>query len=948
MTENKEKDCKEKDYKDTLNLPVTDFPMRANLAKREPDFLKFWDDNDIYHKMVSLREGEKKFILHDGPPYANANIHIGTAFNKVLKDFIPKYRSMSGKYAPFIPGYDTHGLPIELRVLKDEKMAWGGMDNDNVKPVDPVALRQKCAEFARKFIDVQTGEFKRLGVFGEWAKPYVTLEPEFEAAELGAFAEMVEKDLVYRGRKPVYWCIDCQTALATGEIEYWDESSPSVYVAYPMPKIAERYGILAGKDVYAVIWTTTPWTLPSSMAIALHPQYEYGFYDVNGKVYLIAAALRGEVEKATGLTFGDALLSVKGAELENLMAVHPFYDDRDVKLILADYIVLDSGTGCVHTAPGHGVEDFESGVKYGIDIYNPVDDAGRYTKDTPLVGGMDIHEGGKKALELIASRGRLLGSGTIMHSYPHCWRCKKPVIFRATAQWFIAVSRFRDRALDVIDNEVRWIPDWGHDRIYNMVRDRSDWCISRQRIWGVPIPALKCPDCGEYTLTPDRIRRFAALVKASSEGCSIWWKPDMTPDSLFGDLAVCGACGSRNVVKDNNILDVWFDSGASSFAVLPNREGHEWPTEMYLEGSDQHRGWFQSSLLVGVAVRDKAPYRQVLTHGFILDGDGRKMSKSLGNSVFPQEVVDEYGADILRLWVASTDYRNDVRISKTIMRSLSEMYRRVRNTARFLLGNLSDFDPKIHSVPREKLLQMDKWALSRLQSVIDRSFNGFEEYEYHLPTSVIHSFCVNELSAFYLDVSKDRLYVEAADSLARRSAQTAMWEILSAVTRMLATILSFTAEEIWQEMRKIDKSLPESVFLSDFPRPDKAFIDESLDARWEKLLTLRGAVSRLLEGMRGAKEIGTSLEARVQVKKTSDFEELISAFTLDEMADIAIVSKFEWVDTLTLTKVVKDEETGYEVAVGVASGTKCPRCWKYSETPGEDNLCPRCASVLKG
>ncbi|GHV35289.1 isoleucine--tRNA ligase [Synergistales bacterium] len=938
---------KEKDYKDTLNLPVTDFPMRANLAKREPDFLKFWDDFDTYHKMVARREGEQKFILHDGPPYANANIHIGTAFNKVLKDFIPKYRSMSGKYAPFIPGYDTHGLPIELRVLKDEKMAWGGMENEGVKPVDPVVLRQKCTAFARKFIDVQTGEFKRLGVFGEWDKPYVTLEPEYEAAELGAFAEMVEKDLVYRGRKPVYWCIDCQTALAAGEIEYWDESSPSVYVAYPMPKIAEKYGVLAGKDVYAVIWTTTPWTLPSSMAIALHPQYEYAFYDVGGKVCLIAAALRGEVEKAAGLNFGEALLSVKGAELENLMAVHPFYDDRDIKLILADYIVLDSGTGCVHTAPGHGVEDFESGVKYGIDIYNPVDDAGRYTKDTPLIGGMDIHEGGKKALELIAARGRLLGSGTITHSYPHCWRCKKPVIFRATAQWFISVSRFRDRALEVIDNEVRWIPDWGHDRIYNMVRDRSDWCISRQRIWGVPIPALRCPDCGEYTLTPDRIRRFAEKVKASPEGCSIWWRNDMTPDSLFGDLAVCGACGSRNVVKDNNILDVWFDSGVSSYAVLPNREGHEWPTEMYLEGSDQHRGWFQSSLLAGVAVSDRAPYRQVLTHGFILDGEGRKMSKSLGNSVFPQEVVDEYGADILRLWVASTDYRNDVRISKTIMRSLSEMYRRVRNTARFLLGNLSDFDPHIHSVPREKLLPMDKWVLSRLQSVIDRSFNGFEEYEYHLPTSVIHSFCVNELSAFYLDVSKDRLYVEAADSLARRGAQTAMWEILSAVTRMLATILSFTAEEIWQEMRKIDKSLPESVFLSDFPRPDKAFIDEALDARWEKLLTLRGAVSRLLEGMRGAKEIGTSLEARVQVKKASDFDDLIGAFTLDEMADIAIVSKFEWVDNLTLAKVVKDEETGYEIAVGVASGTKCPRCWKYSETPGEDNLCPRCASVLK-
>ncbi|MCL2009633.1 MAG: isoleucine--tRNA ligase [Synergistaceae bacterium] len=929
-----------KDYKETLNLPVTNFPMKAGLAKREPEFLKFWQEKDIYHKALKRREGAEKFILHDGPPYANANIHIGTAFNKILKDFIPKFKLLSGRYSPFVPGYDTHGLPIELRVLKDEKMS--------VEAADPVVLRQKCTDFAYKYIGVQAEEFQRLGVFGEWGDPYVTLKPEYEAVELNVFADMADKGLVYRGRKPVHWCVDCQTALATGEIEYWDESSPSVNVAYPMPGVAEKYPALAGMDVYVVIWTTTPWTLAGSMAVALHPQYEYGFYEAGGKVYLFAAGLKESVEKSTGMPFGEPLFKVKGAELEGLISIHPFYDDRQIPLILADYVLLESGTGCVHTAPGHGTEDFESGIKYGIDIYNPVDDAGVYFKNVALVGGMDIESGGKKALEIIKERGRLLSSGEIMHSYPHCWRCKKPVIFRATEQWFISVSKFRDRALEIIESEVRWIPEWGRDRIYNMVRDRSDWCISRQRVWGVPIPSMKCADCGRHTLTASRIRRFAEKVKDAPDGCSIWWDKEKTPEVLFGDLAVCEACGSQSVSKNSEIIDVWFDSGTSHFAVLNKWEGHEWPTELYLEGSDQHRGWFQSSLLTAVAVKDKAPYKQVLTHGFILDGEGRKMSKSLGNVVYPQEVVDEYGADIMRLWVASTDYRNDVRISKTIMKALSETYRRIRNTARFLLGNLHDFDPQKHSVSRGEMQPMDRWMLGRLNRVIERAKNGFEDYEYHLPTYTIHSFCVNELSAFYLDVNKDRLYVEAADSPARRGAQTAMWEALSALTRMLATILSFTAEEIWQEMRAIDPALPESVFLSDFPEPDADAFDEALDAQWEKILGLRGVLSRLLEELRAAKIIGTSLEARVQVKKTDALSGVMSIFTPQEMADIAIVSKFDWVDELTMDKKIKDEDTGYEAAAAFTPGVKCPRCWKYSEIPAEDGLCPRCAEVLKG
>ena len=930
------KDCK--DYKDTLNLPVTNFPMRANLAKREPGFLKFWQEHDTYHKAVEARKGaDERFVLHDGPPYANANIHIGTAFNKVLKDFIPKYKTMTGRYAPYVPGWDTHGLPIELRVLKDEKIS--------KESVDPLELRKKCTDTALHYLDVQREEFKRLGVFGEWDKPYITLDPGFETLELRAFADMVEKGLVYRGLKPVYWCIDCQTALATGEIEYWDESSSSVYVAYPMPRAAEKFPQLAGRDVSVVIWTTTPWTLAASMAVALHPQYEYGFYDCGGKVYLFAVGLKDAVFAATGLKGGEPLLTVRGSDLENLLAVHPFCDDRDIPLVLADYVILDSGTGCVHTAPGHGVEDYETGIRYGIDIYNPVDDAGVYEKGTPFFEGMPIEEGGKRAIKMIAERGRLLGSGTIMHSYPHCWRCKKPVIFRATDQWFIAVSKFRDRALDVIDKDVRWIPEWGRDRIHNMVSDRSDWCISRQRVWGVPVPALKCRDCGAHSLTPDRVRSFADKVGESPEGSSIWWS--RTVEELFGDRAVCDACGSRNVEKDGNILDVWFDSGVTHLAVLNERFGLSWPTEMYLEGSDQHRGWFQSSLLTAVAVKDQAPYRNVLTHGFILDGEGRKMSKSLGNVVLPQEVVDEYGADILRLWVASTDYRNDVRISQTIMKSLSETYRRIRNTARFLLGNLHGFDPRKDTLPYEELLSMDRWILDRLHRVIGKAREAFEEYEFHVPTNAIHSLCVNELSAFYLDVSKDRLYVEGADSLGRRSARTAMWEVLSVLTRMLAPILSFTAEEIWQEMRTLDASLPESVFLSDFPAVDPSRIDEGLNDLWQDALLLRGAVSRMLEGLRAAKTIGTSLEAAVQVKRNSAMDRVAGAFSEQELADLVIVSRFEWTDALSLGAPIRDEATGLEMAAGFTPGVKCPRCWKYTEGAAGDGLCSRCAAVLK-
>ena len=944
------------DYKDTLNLPVTDFPMRANLAKREPEFLKFWYDNDIYHKSTEARHHEcgcgcehehDHFILHDGPPYANGNIHIGTAFNKILKDFIPKFKTMTGKYAPYVPGWDTHGLPIELRALKE-----GGLSKLGAG-VDPIELRKLCKQTALHYLDIQREEFKRLGVLGEWDHPYITLDPKFEHLELHAFADMVERGLIYRGLKPVYWCTDCQTALAAGEIEYWDEKSPSVYVAYPMPKIADKFASLQGKEVYIVIWTTTPWTLPSSAAVAVHPNYDYGVYqDLNSnKVYIFAAALKDQVCNAANLNLGEPLFVVKGAELEKLKPMHPFYDNKELLVVLADYVELETGSGCVHTSPGHGVEDYETGVRYGLKVYSSVDHAGKFEKDMEIVGGMTLDEGGKKALELIKDKGRLLGLSTISHSYPHCWRCKKPVIFRATDQWFINVAKFKDEALRVIDNEIKWIPEWGHDRIYNMVSSRSDWCISRQRIWGVPVPAIHCKDCGAFTLTPDRIRMLAEKVKDNQDGSSIWWSESL--ESLFGDKAVCDKCGSHNVEKDSNILDVWFDSGVSHFSVLNERFGLSWPCDMYLEGSDQHRGWFQSSLLTAVSIKNQAPYKQVLTHGFILDGEGRKMSKSLGNTVAPQDVIDKYGADILRLWVASTDYRNDVRISDKIIKSLSETYRRIRNTARFLLGNLHDFNPDLNYIKYSDMLSMDKWILDRLHRIINKARAAFEEYEFHVPVSAIHSFCVNELSAFYLDINKDRLYVEADNSLNRRSAQTAMWEILSVLTRMLAPVLSFTAEEIWQEMRKIDNKLCESVFLSDFPVQDETKLDDKLNDLWQEALSLKSAASKMLEGLRAEKVIGTSLEAEIQVVKNEKLNKIINAFTPDELADIVIVSNFEWVDKpeeLNLKNIYKDEETGFDMAAGFTKGEKCPRCWKYSQHADHDhdNLCPRCASVMSG
>lgn len=920
-------------YKDTLFLPKTSFPMRANLAHREPDFLKFWEEIDLYNELKKKNKDNKSFILHDGPPYANASIHIGTATNKILKDFVVKYKSQRGYFAPFVPGFDTHGLPIELKVLKEL-----GIDVDKISPVE---LREKCASYAKKFVGVQTDQFKRLGVIADWENPYMTLIPAYEATQIEGFAEMVEKDLVYKGRKAIYWCTDCHTALATAEIEYGDEVSPSIFVAYQYDDAARIFPELSGKDVNVIIWTTTPWTLPASMAVALHARYEYGFYEVDGKVYLIATGLKEDVAKATGLEFGEPILTCKGAELENSIAIHPFYD-RKLPLVLADYVTLDSGTGCVHTAPGHGTDDYETGVRYGIEIYNPVDETGHYYEDTPLFGGLSLKEGEKKVFEILGESNRLLGCQKINHSYPHCWRCKKPVIFRATDQWFVAVNKFKDQALKCID-EVKWVPDWGKDRITNMVKDRSDWCISRQRTWGVPIPAFYCDECHKVILTADRVRKVAEKIREHGSNC--WWT--MTPEELVGDLAVCPECGSKHLTKDTDIMDVWFDSGTSHTAVLENWKDLSWPADLYLEGSDQHRGWFQTSLLNSVATRGTAPYRTVLTHGFIMAGDGRKMSKSLGNVMTPEKISDKNGADILRLWVASSDYRGDVRISEEIFSNLIESYRRIRNTVRFLLANLNGFNPATDMVSVDKLAPIDKYVLIKLEKLRNKVTAGFEDFEFHQPMTLIHQFCDNELSSFYIDVSKDELYADAADALSRASIRTVMWTVLKTITQMISPVLSFTSEEIWQEIRAMSPELPVSVFLNDWPSEEITEADTELESIWDSALMARQAVLRALESARSKTIIGHPLDASLQIKLSDTYSKLSDKLTDKDWEKILIVSSAKVVDTVEDTEIIyEDELTGIVAGVSKSLDEKCPRCWKKRPEVATDGLCERCKKVI--
>ncbi len=904
------------DYSNSLNLPQTDFPMRGNLPEREPEFLKAWEEMNIYHKVAAKNSGKPKFILHDGPPYANGNIHMGHVLNKVLKDMVVKYKSMSGFDAPYVPGWDTHGLPIELRAIKEL-----GIDRNKM---DKATLREKCTEYALKFVDLQRTQFKRLGVRGDWEDPYITLMPKYEAVQLRAFGEMAKKGYIYKGKKPVYWCADCETALAEAEVEYADAKSASIYVKF---KVKDGKGVVP-EDAYFVIWTTTPWTIPANLAISLHPDYTYVMAEIDGQKLVVAKELLDGFVAAIGAQTCQVLQEYKGHDLEFIACRHPLLE-RDSVVILGEHVTLDAGTGCVHTAPGHGVEDFEVGMRYNLDILSPVDSTGHFTAEAgEQFAGMDLVQGNKAVCKALEECGALLKFQMMNHQYPHCWRCKKPIIFRATEQWFASVNGFRQQALAEID-QVKWVPAWGHDRIYNMVRDRSDWCISRQRTWGVPIPIFYCEKCGKEIINDDTINYIANLVQ--EHGSNIWFTKPAA--ELMPQGTVCPVCGHDHFRKETDIMDVWFDSGSSHLAVLEQWSDLSWPADLYLEGSDQHRGWFNSSLSIAVAIKGAAPYKAVLTHGFLVDEKGVKQSKSIGNTVDPLKVIDQMGADVLRLWVSSADYRNDLAVSPSIMKQVSESYRKIRNTARFLLGNLYDFDPAKDMVAYENMPEIDRYILAKLARLTERVLSGYEEYAFHTVYHNVHKFCVVDMSNFYLDVTKDRMYTELPGDLGRRSAQTVMYYTVDALMRLLVPILAYTSEEIYTYLPKAS-GMPESVQLLDMPAVNRGWFDDALESKWEAVLALREQVTAALEKARQDKVIGHSLDAAVTMVCGKEAYDLLNSLAND-LAAICIVSSFQ---------LVKGEETAIHVAA--AAGAKCERCWVYSEALDSHGLCPRCGKVM--
>ncbi len=911
-----------KDYKDTLNLPQTDFAMKANLAEKEPQLLKFWQDNKIYEELQekNLREGKGKFILHDGPPYANGHIHIGHALNKILKDIIVKYHSMNGNYSPFIPGWDCHGLPIELQVDKSL-----GKEKESI---DILRKRQLCRDYAEKFINIQREEFIRLGVFGYWDTPYITMSNEYEATIVREFLTFVKKGYVYRGKKPVYWCPSCVTALADAEVEYAEKESPSIFVAF---EIIDKDKIpIKDAPVYMVIWTTTPWTLPANLALAVHPEFTYvGLKSSKGIIIIVKEAVKNIKDKIE--IEETPIFEIKGAHLEGIRAQHPFID-RVSRVVTADFVETGEGSGIVHIAPGHGMEDYEVGLKKGFEIYAPVDEKGRFTKEVPYFAGQNIFSANKEIISLLNEKGLLLWEGKITHSYPHCWRCKKPIIFRATTQWFISMSHdnLRGRALEEID-KVRWIPSWGRDRIYSMVERRPDWCLSRQRSWGVPITLFLCQNCEHIIVDEELFEKIISLVE--KEGSDVWFKINI--HDLLTDFS-CPKCGSKEFRKEMDILDVWFDSGVSHAAVLDRDPKMSWPADMYLEGSDQHRGWFQSSLIASIGSKEKAPYRIVLTHGFTVDGQGRKMSKSLGNVISPQEIIKINGADIVRLWVSAEDYRDDIKLSKEILSRLTEAYRKIRNTLRYLLGNLYDYDGGDYS---SQLLEIDKWAMHRLQKLIRRVKRAYEEFEFHQVFHAVYNFCVTDMSAFYLDILKDRLYTFKRESPERRAAQWVLYKIANSLIKLMAPIISFTAEEAW---RHLPFTKEKSVFLSAFPQIEEKYIDEELENRWNKLIEIRDEVNKALEIKRQEKFIGNSLEAKIILYVNKTVKEFLMGYS-DFLPTLFIVSQVE-------LKEEEKLEADFKVSVQKAEGEKCQRCWNYSPMVGklpERDLCPRCYHVIE-
>ena len=923
------------DYDRTLNLPQTKFPMRANLPKREPEILQFWEKIDIYHRVQEINQGRPRFVLHDGPPYANGHIHLGTSLNKVLKDIIVKYYSHRGYDCPYVPGWDTHGLPIEQQAIKDL-----GLDR---KETDVAVFRRHCHDYALRFVDIQREEFKRLGVRGDWNRPYLTLDPHFEAEQIKVFGEMAKKDYIYKGLKPVYWCADCETALAEAEIEYQDKRSPSIYVKFP---VKDAKGLFAEENAFVVIWTTTPWTLPANLGISLHPEFRYVLVQVGVEKYVIAEERLKSVMEEAGIEDYQVLQSFIGQELEKVVCRHPFMS-RDSLVILGEHVTLEQGTGCVHTAPGHGQEDFLVGKVYDLGVVSPVNDQGHFTEEGGPYVGLFYEKANRAIVADLVEAGKMLQQGTVEHQYPYCWRCKKPVIYRATEQWFASIDGFRQATLAQID-QVRWIPAWGRDRIYNMVADRGDWCISRQRTWGVPIPIFYCQSCDHVVINDETITHLQEIFR--QEGSDAWFirkAVDLLPPGYQ-----CPECGHSEFRKEKDIMDVWFDSGSSHFSVLEQRPDLSWPADLYLEGSDQHRGWFNSSLSTSVAVRGLAPYRAVLTHGYVVDEKGRKMSKSLGNVISPLDVIKEMGADILRLWVSSSDYKNDIAVSQSILKQMTEAYRKIRNTCRYILGNLYDFDPARDRVAVEQMNELDRWALLKLHKLIRRVTDAYDNYEFHLVYHSIHNFCAVEMSALYMDIIKDRLYTSLPEDRGRRAAQTVLYEVIQVLVRLLAPILAFTTEEIWRFLPD-EPGKPESVQMTGWPEVKESYLDVELERRWDRLLEVREVVSKALELARQQKAIGHSLGAAVTLYPDRPLYGFLLSF-LPDLADIFIVSQANLQKPgveAPAEAYTSEELPGLKVGVQPAAGMKCVRCWKFNENTekleSQVHLCPRCIEVLQ-
>lgn len=923
------------DYTKSVNLPSTDFPMRGNLPQREPETLKFWEDIDLYNRLKKKNMGKKSFVLHDGPPYANGDIHMGHALNKILKDIIVRYKNLQGFYSPYVPGWDTHGLPIEQQAIKRLGI--------NRHEAGAEKFCKACEEFAMQQVENQKNQFKRLGVLGDWENPYLTLTDDFVAKQIEIFGQMAENGLIYKGLKPVYWCPSCETALAEAEIEYAEDKANSIYVKFA---VKDDKGLFEGLDnVHFVIWTTTTWTLPGNVAISLNPDFEYSLVKFeNGEIYVLATDLIENVIKACNIEGSyEIVKKFTGAELEYIKCQHPFID-RDSLVIVGDHVTLDAGTGCVHTAPGFGADDYIVCKKYPeIEIIVPVDEKGYQNELAGEFSGMFYEKSNDAILERLKNDNNLLAVEPIIHQYPHCWRCDSPIIFRAADQWFASVDALKEKAVEEI-KKVKWIPQWGEDRITSMVVDRSDWCISRQRTWGVPIPMFYCKDCGKELINKETVSAVAKMFRL--QGVGKWWDTDASEILPTGTKC---SCGCTEFTKEKDIMDVWFDSGSSHMAVCGERDDMTYPPDMYLEGNDQYRGWFQSSLLTSVATTGKAPYNTVITHGMIQDGEGKKMSKSKGNVISPQDIVNQYGADVLRLWVISADYKSDMRMSQDALKQLSEGYRKIRNTARYILSNINDFNPNTDMVKYEDMVEIDKWAMLKLNQLITKITESYENYEFHTLYGVMLNFCIVDMSNFYLDILKSRLYTERSDSQERRSAQSAMYNILNAMVKLLAPVLAFTCEEIWKFMPHLDSEDSTSVMLSDMPKTDDKYNNSKLEEKWNKIIDVRDDVNKAMEPARNDKIIGKSLDADVTVYASGDILKLLQDVGEKELAEIFITSKVFVEDDF---KAPADAFSGEFIKVKVVADEfeKCGRCWVHSETVGKiegfDGICEDCVKKL--